>query len=175
LETGKFEIKARINGWILIRIYLIHTSANWLSFFFTTNWKTFIRENTFIPITFDWKFVASVYHDPEIDIPEYRVLAPFLCRAQMNNLIKLRKNQVFNSNIMISSFQFSYWVPISPDFIKWRTTVDNSNKFIIESIPKYVVNCEHSLQIKYHRNFMYNYCNKLKRKIKKKANLFIDP
>jgi hypothetical protein len=88
---------------------MIHTSKSWLLYFFVINWKIFIKENTFIPITFDWDFGANTYHDPEIEIPEYRILAPFLFPHQTKNLIKLPKNQILNSNIMISLFQFSYW------------------------------------------------------------------
>jgi hypothetical protein len=175
LEAGNFEIKARINSWLFVRIYLIHTSKNWLTFFFITNWNSFIEEHNLKPITFDWNFVANTYKDPEIEIPEYRVLAPFFLPSQTNNLIKFRKSQLSNFNIMISLFQLSYWVPISSDFIKWRTTVNNYNKFIIENTPKYVVNCEHPLQIKYHKYFVNNYNTKLKRNQRKKSKFVYRP
>jgi hypothetical protein len=66
-------------------------------------------------------------------------------------------------------------VPISPDFISWRTKIDNYNRFIIENTPKYVVNCEHPLQIKYHKYFVTNYYHRLKRNKQRDSKFVYKP
>jgi hypothetical protein len=53
--------------------------------------------------------------------------------------------------------------------------VDNYDKFRIENIPKYFVNCEHPVQIKYYQYFVNNYYNKLKRNKEKESKFAYRP
>jgi hypothetical protein len=120
LETGNFDVKARINSWSFIRIFLLHWLKNWFNFFRINYWKMSLKENILTPITFNWNFVDKTYPNPIADAPEYQAIAPFPISARIKNLNKIRIDQILSSRLMISLFQFSYWVPISPDFIDWR-------------------------------------------------------
>jgi hypothetical protein len=86
--------------------------------------------------------------------------------------MNIRKNMISSSKLIISLFQFSYWVPIPYDFIIWKRIIDNYNRYKFEHPPKYIVNCDHPLQIKFHRYFVVNYTNRQRRNAQRK-NKFI--
>jgi hypothetical protein len=139
LIEGNFEIHIKINGWMFIRIYMKQSMKVWLLYFFIHHWENYIRSLNTNPnnlLRYDENFVAGFYPDLEVPLPNYLILSPFPLPEQTGKLVSIRENMIYNSKLIISLFQFSYWVPISYDFIIWSRLINTYKKFRLEHPPK---------------------------------------
>jgi hypothetical protein len=66
-------------------------------------------------------------------------------------------------------------VTIPYDFIIWNRLVNNYRRFRFKHPLKYVVNCDHPLQIKFHQYFVANYINKQRRNIQRENKFIYKP
>jgi hypothetical protein len=146
-------------------ICLLCSTKNWFIFFFFHSWKKFIKNNIkkhSLLITFEEDFITKAYPNPKVELPSVLTLSNFRETKQTKTWEVIRFNSIISSKLMISLFQFSYWIPMSYDFIIWRRLTENYIRYKHENPPKYRVNCDYSLQINYDSNFDINYTNNKK-------------
>jgi hypothetical protein len=163
LAKDYFTIKTRIQGWELVRFFLLYSTENWLIPFFIHHWNKFMEKYIqIIPqlITYEEDFAAKASPNPKGDLPVVSVPLNSESIKQTKLLVNIRCNSIANSKLMIS-LSIQLLGSISYDFIIWKRLIGVYNKYKFEHPPN-MVNCNHPLQINYDSHFVINYTNSQK-------------
>jgi hypothetical protein len=113
LENGNYDTKSLTNCWIFIRIHLLKTLNNWLSYFLIYHWRSFVKDNVKPCITYNCHITENEESTKPWNVPEFKRIStnnaivpkPFRILVNFVNEVKLWLKSLSKAHILKLTFE----------------------------------------------------------------------